>query len=374
MTLDKRLVLSFVCGLALLLTSCGDSSSGPSYGDWTLKDSLQLTENLHVSETENFFFGSATTLDVTSDGRIVVADRQANNLKVLRPDGTLLDTLGGPGEGPGEFQQVMQIQVARGDSLYAYDFRQSRLTVFEPEAPYSVTRIVNVTREKGFVSKLLVLENQLVGQFGSGFGRPEEGIQSPDPNTWRVIGDDGSPGDSLFQTQRGRFAFSKAGDRFRIRPIPFQRKEGVTNGPDSRLYHGRTDSLHIQARTADGRSEVVASVPTDPVPVTEAARDSALSDVSDQVRAMVASALPDTKPAFASFLVADDERLWVKRPSEHPDSETVPWWVLDPDAKTIRTVRLPAAVELHVVKDGQVYGTTTTEMGAPAVVRYRIES
>lgn len=360
--------------VALFFTSC-TSDKGADFDDWSIAEQeLSLTEDLRVSETENFFFGSATTVDVTSNGRMVVADREANNVKVLRPDGSLLDTLGGPGEGPGEFQQVAQVQVARGDSLYAYDFRQSRLTVFGPDAPYSVSRTVNVPREEGFVSRLLVLEERFIGRFGSGLGRPEEGIQSPDPSTWRVIGEDGSPGDSLFQTRRGKLALSEMNGGFRVRRVPFRRMARVYNGPDSRLYHGWTDSLHIQARTPGGRSEVVASISTEPVSVTEADRDSALSDFGDEMRSMVASAVPETKPAFTYFVVSDKERLWVKRPAEGPDPETVPWWVLDPEAKTIRIVDLPAEVRLSVVKDGRAYGTTTTEMGAPAVVRYRIES
>jgi len=111
----KHIACSFLFVLGLLLVGCGGADDSQRYGDWTLKEaSLQLTEDLRVSETETFYFGTVSDLDVTADGRIVVADRQASTLKVLRPDGSLLDTLGGAGEGPGEFQILSSVQVGRG--------------------------------------------------------------------------------------------------------------------------------------------------------------------------------------------------------------------------------------------------------------------
>jgi hypothetical protein len=86
---------------------------------------------------------------------------------------------------------------------------------------------------------------------------------------------------------------------------------------------------------------------------------------------MAASALPDTKPAFTAMTVSDEGRIWVKRPPTRPDAATVPWWILDPETKTIQQAQLPPEVELMVVRDGKAYGTTTTGRGAPALVQYQ---
>jgi len=91
------------------------------------------------------------------------------------------------------------------------------------------------------------------------------------------------------------------------------------------------------------------------------------------MRRALASAMPDTKPAFTDFVVADNGRLWAQRPARGPDAKRVPWWILDPKTKTIRKVRLPREVDLHAVKKGHAHGSTTTEAGAPAVVRYRVD-
>ncbi|WP_146110096.1 6-bladed beta-propeller [Salinibacter sp. 10B] len=370
----NRFALSFLCMLGLLLGGCGDSDES-SYGEWTVaEDSLRLTEDLRLSETEDFYFGSITTLDVTSEGRMVVADRAASNIKVLRPDGTLLDTLGGPGEGPGEFQMLTRIGVDARDSLYALDLRRRRITVYAPEAPYERSRTFTVPPGQGFMALLYVLPNGLAGSFGSSMS-PEDGVTRPAPSAVRPLDTSGTPGDTLFldRSRRMAFVFGENGG-FTTDVVPFSRETIVAPGPNGRLYSGWTDSLHIQTHTLDGESEVVASIPTEPVPVTEAARDSALSDLDEKVRSMAASALPDTKPAFTQLLVAENGRLWIKRPTKAPDPETVPWWVLNPETQTIHKTQLPSTVTLTVVTDDYAYGTTQTNLGAPAVVRYRIES
>jgi len=233
--------------------------------------------------------------------------------------------------------------------------------------------MISLPREEGLMSTVYVVGDRLVGSFSSGMD-PGDGVTRPAPRSLRLLDESGTPGDTLLLNRSGQaaFVFGENGG-FSAESVPFSRETVHTVGPNGRLYSGWTDSLHIQARTLTTDPEVVASVPTDPIPITEADRDSALSDIDDKLRAMVASALPETKPAFTDLVVDDTGTIWVKRPTETPDAETVSWWILNPESKTIRTTQLPADVELNVVRDGQAYGTTTTEMGAPAVVRYRIQ-
>lgn len=363
--------LSFLGGF---LIACG-ATDAPSLGEWTLQeDALTLTEDLQVSETEAFFFGAVTDLDVTSDGRIVVADREAHNVKILRPDGTLIDTLGRQGEGPGEFQMLRSIQAARGDSLYVFDPQRSRLTVFEPESPYEVGRILTFSQEEGFVTEAGVLDDHLVGAYGSRV-TPEGGLSRPTPYVWRLVSETGTPEDSLILARRGQRVISELeNNMFRIYTLPFRRTTAVALGQDGRLYHGWTDSLHIEARTPNGSSDVVASVSASPVPIGDTERDSVLARFGEDRPPVLQTAMPETKPAFYDLVVADDGRLWVQRPAPNLEAEERPWWVLDPEAQTISEVHLPRDLEIEVVQDGFAYGTTTTDMGAPAIVRYRVET
>lgn len=377
-SLRGPLVLALV---AALLCACG-SEEGRDLGDWTLEtDAVRIAEDLRVSETDAFYFGSIAGrnltspgpgLDVTADGWMVVADGEAQEIKILRTDGTLARRLGRPGQGPGEFQNLSSVQVARGDSIYAYGGR--RLTVFAPAPPHEVARTVTVASEQLPPFQVLVTTAGLAAMYGTPLmaGR---GLDEAPRSPWRRVHETGTPGDTLFTTRLRRMASVRLeGMRFAMHRVPFERNMPVTAGPDGRLYVGHTDSLHVTAYGFDGSSEVIASVPAPSVLVRAADRDSALAGVDDgELRTQIASALPETKPAITDLVVADDGQLWVRRPPKTTTAETTAWWVLDPATETIWTTSLPRKVRLEVVRDGRAYGTTTTEAGAPAVVRYSVD-
>jgi hypothetical protein len=264
------------------------------------------------------------------------------------------------------------VQWARGDSLFAYDLAASRLTVFGPEPPHPRARTVSVSREDGFPTQVYVTEPRLVVEISSRVPPSDGG-----PRTRRVrsLSEDGVPGDTLFTARREESVVIRNDGVFQFRPLPFARESRVALGPDERLYAGYEDSLRVVAHEWSASPSVVADVPAPPVSLTDADRDSALADIENsQMRQAVATALPDTKPAFTDLVVADDGQLWVRRPPKTPTAETTAWWVLAPETKTIRTVQLPREVDIEVVRKRKAYSTTTTDVGAPALVRYQIET
>jgi hypothetical protein len=77
-----------------------------------------------------------------ADGRIVVADGVSSSLKVFDAHGSLQRTLGGAGEGPGEFRGLNLFTRLRSDSLIVFDFQLGRLTIFDPT--FAVAREVRI--------------------------------------------------------------------------------------------------------------------------------------------------------------------------------------------------------------------------------------
>jgi len=288
----------------------------------------------------------------------------------LRPDGSLAHTLGTRGEGPGEFQRVGLVQWARVDSLYAFDLQASRLTVFDPAPPHPLRRTLSVSRTDGFPIRVRVSASKLLVEISSRVP-PSDG--EPRYRRVRFLSETGVPKDTLFTVRRQRSVVVSEDGMFLFRPVPFGRESEIALGPDDRLYTGWQDSLRIVAHGLDGSSEEIASVPAPAVPIPDAVRDSVLNDIDNAaLRQASASAVPKTRAAFTNLVVGNDGRLWVRRPTDRPDAQTAPWWILNPDSKTIHEVQMPADVTLEAVRDGNAYGTTKTERGAPAVVRYRI--
>lgn len=181
----------------------------------------------------------------------------------------------------------------------------------------------------------------------------------------------GTAGDTLF-TVPPRQVHVEQGDNFvRFHSIPFGRGPQVASGPDDLVHYAWSDSLDVQTYDADGRHRRTTDIPFEPVPVTESDREETLDGRPPESVAAVENKIPETKPAFDHFLVDDEGRYWFGRPTSTPDSTA--WWVATPEDKRVVTTTLPSEVEILTVKDGRTYGRTTTETGAPTVVRYRVD-
>ena len=80
-------------------------------------------------------------LDATrlSDGRIVVANRGTNELRVFDESGTHVDSWAGEGEGPGEFTSLSRVEPWPGDSIAAWWTRTGGISVFDSDGNYGRT-------------------------------------------------------------------------------------------------------------------------------------------------------------------------------------------------------------------------------------------
>jgi hypothetical protein len=361
--------------IAIFVASgCQSSTDETSPEGWTKANApIPFTEDLSTTGTNEYFFGTITALDVAEDGRMLVADREAGHVKVLAPDASLQAVVGSSGSGPGEFRILDDVQLARGDSIFTYERRGQRVSVFAPSPPYEVARSFRIPRDLGFVPSIWVMDERIVGRFMIQFN-PERLKNQPLYGSLRTIAPDGTPLDTLTQHRQQRIAFTSVeGDNFQASTIPFGPSTIKALGPDQRLYVGWNDSLAVTAYRSDGTADPVFSISTDPVPVQSTERDSALQDVPESLRQKVKPMIPDTKPAFTNLVVASDTTVWIQRPPASAEADSVEWWALDPAKQTIRVGTLPRGVDLRVIRDGMAYGSTTGSQGAPTLVRYRVE-
>lgn len=343
--------------LLLLLWGC----EGTENQGWTVKEgALSLKETLRLAEDGDFYFGHIYDVAVDNDGRIYVADGPAGHVKVLAPDGTPQDTIGRPGDGPGEFRRPYRLGLTSEDSLYVMDGR--RVSVFDPARDFQYA-----FRSEGATGapRNMMVPSEGRGAFFAYLPFPEEVAKTGARAVVRHVGSTGEVGDTLFAV-RPRQAGPNG------QSLPFSRYFLFDLGPDDTLYHAWNDSLRVTAYSQTGEQQRVVEIPFDPVPVSPEEGKAALSDRSKDERAALKEHIPDTKPAFDRFLVDDEGRYWFGRPTPNPDSTA--WWVAQPGEQQVETTTLPADVQIMAVRNGRAYGRTTTETGAPALVRYRIDT
>jgi hypothetical protein len=81
---------------------------------------------------EEYQFVDLAAASRRSDGSIVVVDRGSRMVRAYGPDGVYEETLGGPGEGPGEFTDPGWVLVTNGDTVVIWDQALLRATRFGP--------------------------------------------------------------------------------------------------------------------------------------------------------------------------------------------------------------------------------------------------
>lgn len=335
---------------------------------------LQLRESVRVSEGEDFYFGRIADLAVADDGRMYVADVEARHVKVLSPDGTLQDTVGTRGDGPGEFRHPLKLSVARGDSLYVLDGADGRVHVFTPELAFE--RGFLSGSDQGFPINMMIPDGTESSPDRAFFFVYSPGaravVQDDAQMTVRAVRPGGTLGSTLFTTPPYRMTSKELGNGGKLfLNIPFTPYPHNALGPKGRVHYAYGDSLTATAYGPTVQPERTVRVPFEATPpVTDDEIADALANRT-RGRDQVHGKIPDSKPAFTQFLVDDESRYWFGRPTANPDSTA--WWVAMPDEKQVLTEILPSEVRILTVKNGQAYGRTTAEAGDPALIRYQVQ-
>ena len=116
-----------------LLVACGDAGDESATGATGTLDGPDVTVS---AVTEEVFtvgsvlgdtwdtFGSVRSVHFDSQSNLHIFDSQLDHILVVGPDGSLVRTVGGRGEGPGEFGNVTTAIVARDGSYTVMGFTQ----------------------------------------------------------------------------------------------------------------------------------------------------------------------------------------------------------------------------------------------------------
>ncbi|MYJ18735.1 MAG: hypothetical protein F4106_11995, partial [Gemmatimonadetes bacterium] len=144
----------------LLATSCGDSGQEGAPGT---RGTLDGPDVMLAAVTEEVFtvgsvagddwdtFGNVRSVAFDSGGNLHIFDSQSEHILVVGPDGSLVRTVGGRGEGPGEFGNVSSAIVARDGSYTVLG--SSRVDLLAPDATF----VRSVALEQGLILANLAL-------------------------------------------------------------------------------------------------------------------------------------------------------------------------------------------------------------------------
>lgn len=301
---------------------------------WTLEESFRIG----VSDGDpRYMFGSISGTGLLSDGRTVVADGMAQNLRFFDSDGRWERTVGGPGSGPGEFGQgSLQILVGPGDTLLVLDARHQRANRITSDGTWIDSWPTTPT--EGWYAR---------GWDSSPAGRIVAhmwwlpGTEEYEADTMDVVilrGLDGTFGDTVGVVAGSRMRRVAAG---RMQFYLFSGEPAVSICPDNTLVAGRGDRYEIRRYDPSGRLQQIIRLARPNVPITFAdkrflrARFQEIylenGYTTEQVEELLAAMqFTDTHPAFVTLRCGPDGSVWtqpVKPVSALTEEERREYWV-----------------------------------------------
>lgn len=320
------------------------------------------------------------------DGTIVIANGGSGEVRWYSSDGLHLVTAGREGDGPGEFRSQTWIGLARGDSVYVWDSRLARLSVFDPDGRFA--RDVSPplppgttwpTMHGALADGSVLLSRGPVWFSDSGV----IGVQRPALSIL-VVSPAGVPADSLGPF-RGRAAWlrpgSEQGSGIR-QEVPFGPATLIA-AVDSMIWVGDNATAEVRAYDAAGELRRIVRLQDRPrLPVRpehiEAFREERLStvppipEIREGMRALLEEVpSPDVMPAFRALLADAEGNLWMEEPRAPGDEQPV-WIVLDRAGRFLGRVETPAGLTIDQIGADYLLGRAADDLDVEHVRLYRL--
>jgi hypothetical protein len=361
-----------MCALAFAFGIIGETTAQAPHWRVTPRPEVRIGE---VEGVGPYVFGTVSAALKLGDGRLIVADGRANEIRVFDRSGKHLATHGRTGSGPGEYQWLRQLWRAPGDSLIALDARIGKLTVLSPAFVPARTLPVQLFPEGATQDGALIrvaiqtpaseMKYDVVTEFRALLIRV-------DPHTQKQ--------DTMATVAGGRSFFKLAsGAGVRAYPIPFNAAPSTAIAGDAIVYgaggreierfDGRGKRLAPIRLTAARQRVTRADVDRFEKYHLDLARTpeqrATLKDVFTQVKA------PDEMPAHSMLKLDLTGNLWVQHYAP-PWQEARQWDVYSPDGRLIATISLPPRFTVYEIGVDYVLGTTKDELDVERVELYRL--
>lgn len=371
--------------------------NGPVPG-WTAEEAWWVEEAARSSSTAahgdaDAQLGYVTDAALAPDGRVYALDGQARAVRIFNADGAFLGTLGGPGEGPGEFSdRVTSLEVMEGEDgpeVWVLDGRRSTLHRFTPEG----TLVSSTSLATGDEASSAWLHR---GRDGRPYVRlleyrqDEDGIWTSRDRVqalaWRGSAADGERaadgsgltlGDTLLVFDYPRDDTGKNGEEFTLPPVVNAPAWAVTvtgavawtalldpelhlRGPEGERTRVRSDAwVHREPSSRD--LEVLRLLTAEMLRMTGSWK----GDFSE-----IPLRHPEVLPVHTGLVAGPGETVWLQRVGPlgdvHPmsmNTEDEPdgwggsaWEVFDGEGRFLGTVQLPSRIRVTDVRDDRILG------------------
>ena len=388
--------------LSFLLVGCSDQESGwtgtmydsagvtmvsnTEIGIWAPGEKWTLEEEIRIGVVEgdpNYQFGTIGGIAVDSRERIFVLDGLARHVRVYSPEGIYEQTVGSPGEGPGEIQRAGGLLMGPGDTLLVPDLGNSRFNRYTADGTSAGGLRIN-----GLEGVPVVFRTTPSGLLVERIRLRVAGVPTRE-DAIVLLGTDGSVADTLWTFPSAEFPNRASNQIYAPRQSWDITGDTVLLLGDSEQYRiglysgGQLDRIVVhsfeQRIVSDRDKEVVNNALR-----AEYGSEGVTPEMIEQV--LQRFDYSGSFPAFEAIFAGPRGTIWVQHyqaPSELSDEEgaafdprrdfALPEWdIFDSAGRFLGVVMMPARFEPAVFRADKIYGVWYDEHDLPYVVRLRL--
>jgi hypothetical protein len=322
-----------------------------------------------------------------SDGRIVVANAGNFELRFYDGRGAYVSAAGREGGGPGEFRSIDGLEVGEGDSIYVFDGRSQRLSIFDARG--QLIRDLPVPPSTAPLA--------YVGRFADGgwYARDrDESVPAPfgeiRRDTARYIGLDAAlEKHTSFAALPG--TMTGGSDRFGYRTAPFS-PFPTQDVLGNCLYVVTGDDFDVRIFSSKGELLRLVRNGGEREPLTEAHRTAWIDALFFAATQIPESARPQRRrqleefptptelPVYNDVVVDAHAYIWlqeytpVPRPGLWWSGPGRGWIVLDATGRLLGRVEMPVALEVYEIGPDYILGLWRDEIGEEFVRVYGLHA
>lgn len=318
------------------------------------------------------------------DGRIVISNHMTNELRFYRSDGSFSKSVGGSGEGPGEFRSIAAIHLGRDDTIIVADGSLPRLNLYGPDGTFG--RSVNLEPLAGRLPRLRGLLRDTIAVYRVRFYGRSRGVSRAVRDTFLVVARPLNGGRTV---TIGRFL---ANEKFnQIMPngsvaawnLPFSRAFFFAVAGDL-AWIGVSDTYELRGyNPLSGSLERIIRLERAITPVDNSHRqrffehqlatadDATQERMYRQVHRMIE--FPPTMPAFGDVMNDSGQNLWVKDYNVPWDESRTTWRVFSANGVPLARVQMPEGLDVQDIGADYVLGMWVDELDVEHIRAYRLE-
>lgn len=368
-----------LCAAALfLLTACGSEGGGVPA---TTTDSAGIAiitseppTNVDTIASPSWRVSSdagplsdVADLAVTASGNVVVANGGNHTIVAFNNRGEEQWRFGREGEGPGEFTSFLTL-AALGDTVYAFDFVNRRLTAINPDGTLKgVAQLPpvpqNLELAGGLSDGTLLFTSRILGNLGPGVHR--------DSVDYLRMGTDGTPRSTIGwgRYRSVDFMMGEFGPNIHSEALG---AIGDVTVHETGVAHADGNNAQVTVRNHDGTIARLIRWTSAPVPVSDADRDAFIAaeraSTSDEFQQRQLEAWlpeivwPEHLPATGLVVSRQRDGLLVAEYCAAAATHCA-WRDIDGSGRWRRTLWLPVRATEAVVVDGSLVTLSVDDQG-----------